>query len=370
MDIPKPHLHVRYVLKLCCFLVASLQAQDCEPTDCVWPGDANHNGICNNMDLLWMGMAFNEGGPMRDDPSFTWTPQAADDWAQTHPMSGTNYKYADTDGNGFVEGVDFDVFPILYGQTNDQFTGLLGNELPGDDLFIVLSDPNPQAGQTVDIFIHLGSPENPVNDLAGIAFTLDLDTDYIQEDQTFVDPHGGWLGTPWEDLFNFGKTDEPSGLNDPEFAFARLSGTPVSGHGEIARVQIVIEDVIVGHGGQPVDSVTLEIDFKRVLGLNYEEQDLQITAQSYALSLLTPTNETLPEATVQVIPQAQQLLLRADRQIDAYQLVDPLGRTIRRQQTHTIELTIPTMGLPAGVYVLQLLIDGQLQSIPVYIDPG
>ena len=50
------------LLLLSLFLVASIKAQEIE----IWPGDANNNGVVNNVDLLNIGLAFSETGFPRE----------------------------------------------------------------------------------------------------------------------------------------------------------------------------------------------------------------------------------------------------------------------------------------------------------------
>ncbi|MGK0364459.1 MAG: hypothetical protein ACI85O_001516, partial [Saprospiraceae bacterium] len=65
------------------FLPKGLFAQCTE--DCVWPGDANANGIANHLDFLAIGYSFGETGPTRANQSVAWEPLEADNWAETLP---------------------------------------------------------------------------------------------------------------------------------------------------------------------------------------------------------------------------------------------------------------------------------------------
>lgn len=338
----------------------------------MWPGDANRNGICNNVDILWIGLASQDeiGGPSRPDADFSWTAQTpGEDWASSFPVSGINYLYADTDGNGWIDGTDLNIFPELAGQTNEFFSGLLGAELPGDDLFFEVSNLAPSPGEEVTVSIHLGDPDNIIQDIYGIAFDIGWDTSIVNEDATVFEIHGGWLGfVPAEEFYSYIKLDSPSGLVEPSVAFTRVRSTPATGQGEIMRMRIVIEDVIVGLDGLPVDSVALDLSFKNVLGLNAFEEDLLIT--SSPKSLLVTSAEKLPLVVppdYKVIQDAQHLKIFAPINIQELQLLDVAGRVLYRRAPDRTEHEIPITGHPAGIYLLSMRFADRIYTSKVWI---
>ena len=48
--------------------------------NCVWPGDANVDSICNYLDLLPIGVYFGNNGPTRYDIDGTWEESYCDEW--------------------------------------------------------------------------------------------------------------------------------------------------------------------------------------------------------------------------------------------------------------------------------------------------
>lgn len=349
-----------FITLLLCAFHLTTSAQDCSPEECMWPGDANKNGICNNMDILWMGLALQDliGGPSRDNPTTTWTPQTPPaDWEGFFPVSNINHKYADTNGDGWVDGADMNLFPDLYGQTNDQFTTFLGDEIPGDDLFIIPSNPNPTFGESVELSIHLGTEENPINDIYGIAFTIEIDTSIIKEDFTTFADIGGWMKTSEFSLYTIAKIDPLAEILHPEFAFVLVFDQGVSGFGEIGKVNIVIEDIIIGQQGLPVDNVVLDFKLKRVLGLNAQEEDLLITIAESNL-IVTDTKEAQkPTAhiNIQHHPEAQRVDISSSSKITQATLMDMTGKIIYQQNPHSTELEIFTTRFPAGIYLIRIL---------------
>lgn len=337
----------------------TLNAQDCPPEECLWPGDANKNGICNNMDILWIGLAHDDniGGPERDNANFSWTPQFPPaDWEGFYPVSGINYKYADTDGSGWIDGGDIGVFPELYGQTNDQFISFLGHEIPGNDLILIPSNSNPAPGETVEISIQLGTADNPINDIHGIAFTVDFDTSIVQENQTTFTNEGGWMNVTEDNLYTFNKQSASSGIIKPEFAYVSQDGQSMSGFGEICKMSIVIEDILIGINGEPIDSISLDLKFKRVLGLNAEEEDMLITIGETAIIVTKTQVIKAPDTTIKVLhyPGAESIKIVSDSEIRAITMTNVAGQIIYQRNLNDTELEIFTSEVSAGIYFLHI----------------
>ena len=78
------------------------QFAPCTVSSDVWPGDANYDLVCDNLDILNIGVAFAESGPTRAGASNSWTAQPANDFGNWF-SSAVNMKHADCDGNGTVD---------------------------------------------------------------------------------------------------------------------------------------------------------------------------------------------------------------------------------------------------------------------------
>ena len=156
----------------------------------IYPGDTNNNGIVNNIDVLYWGIAYGETGAARDSVytnlNFSGYPAPAA-WNNAFP-NNLNYYYADCDGNGLVATEDLFAFYLNFGETHgiinpDVFT--LGQ--PDDVPLTFLSTIDTTGGNgvspgaLVELSVMLGDDNYPVNNFAGIAFTLDFDTAFMQK---------------------------------------------------------------------------------------------------------------------------------------------------------------------------------------------
>ncbi len=327
-----------------------LTAQDCT-NFCVWPGDANNNGIANHFDVLQLGIASEATGPFRADENVDWSAKEAVDWNQFFNTNNANYKHADANGDGFADIGDIYAIGDNFNQTNDLYTGAPeGNNIEGPDLTASLNFNSYTDGETVTIDITLGSPENPVENLMGLAFSLDIDTAYVQQVIEPVTWDFGFIG-PEEDLFLFDKW-EP-GISDAiDFSFARNNGVPINGYGRILTVQLVIIDDLSLRFNEPQP---YEIKIKDVLGIDPNETDLLITAQGDEATLQVATNvKNLSDSDIKIHPNPFQDVLiiepSSEEKIEEIKLIDSFGKVVFSQTSPTQKIEI--LAIPVGMYFL------------------
>ncbi len=78
----------------------------------VWPGDANHDGSVNHLDILPIGTHYKRTGAARLGAGGAWTEQIAEQWAT--PSAAR----ADADGNGIVDYRDVLLIGANWGRTH------------------------------------------------------------------------------------------------------------------------------------------------------------------------------------------------------------------------------------------------------------
>ncbi len=328
--------------------------------DCVYPGDLNANGIANHMDILALGIAFGETGPARINPNTNWDPQDADDWAGSLPVLGTNFKHCDADGFGIVD--ENDQFPIgnNYNETNDKFMGLLGNNIPGNDLFLVPIQTATAPGDTMRFEIHLGSAGNTINNIYGLGFMIEIDSQYIQT--ATVDFNDSWLGMP-DELISINKYDF-STMDHIGVGVTRTDGVPVSGSGQIGSLRIVVTEVVIPLEIDSTECIPTYVGFKNVLGLDPNEQDLQITSTGvdqqikHASQIPNPVKEIYYSMGYDVFPNP--VIDFFNIQFDQMEsgtvsLHSPTGKIIYQESLineQNIPVSVPDV--PPGVYLLHI----------------
>jgi len=202
----------------------------------VFPGDANHDQIVNNQDLLPIGIHFGQTGATRANPSNSWIGQRADDWNLTQ-ANGRDVKHADCNGDGTVNGSDTLAINQNYGLTHNSWRDVNGGttqirfDMPTSQL-------NP--GDTVHIPIELGTVDTMASNIYGIAFSIQYDKMLIDSASVRVDYTSSWLGTKNVDLLTLDKDFFDQGQLD--LALVRTNQQNRSGFGMIADLIVVISD--------------------------------------------------------------------------------------------------------------------------------
>lgn len=330
-------------------------AQDCS-NFCVWPGDANNNGIANHFDVLQLGKASSSTGPFRTNVDTDWSAKEANQWPETFVANNANFKHADANGDGFVDL--FDIYPIgnNFGETNALFTGAAeGNNILGTDLTASLSQTIYSDGETVTITISLGTAAEPVSDLMGLAFSLVIDTQYVQQVIEPVTWNFGLIG-PEEDLFLFDKW-EPGISDAVHFAFARNNGIPINGYGDILTVELVIiDDLSLRYS----ETQPYEVDIRDVLGIDSLENDLLITSNGDAASLLvtTSTEEWIDnDLSIYPNPFSDKIWIEKinDIQLETVEIYDVYGKLVHQEPAFKEEINLSH--LTTGIYYLSIKTD-------------
>ncbi|MEZ4921431.1 MAG: hypothetical protein R2792_20215, partial [Saprospiraceae bacterium] len=211
----------------------------------VFPGDANNNGVVNNVDVLYIGMAHGFIGPARDSSlgNFPFEPVSAEAWPFTFD-NGVNYAHADCDGDGYIHYL-YDLFPILfnYNQSNPIFSNpeTFNPGIPGIDPPIFFDTTNIPAAingtQIISLPIVLGTEDQPVDDLYGIAFSIITDGEFAPATEVEIDlSDPSWANTDGDNFYMYVPIDE----NRIDVAWTRTDQNMKSGFGPIGRADFII----------------------------------------------------------------------------------------------------------------------------------
>ena len=153
----------------------------------VWPGDANSDGWADNLDVLEMGLHFIQTGPVRPTGlNNSWQSFYANDWIGTI-TNGKNMNHSDCNGDGTIN--DDDTLAIFnnYGLSHAFRPNSQISTVP--ELSIVPDQGYVTKGSWGSSSIYLGETLMPVNNINGIAFTVNFDN-------TLIEPNSIWLEYP------------------------------------------------------------------------------------------------------------------------------------------------------------------------------
>ena len=204
-------------------------------TDSVWAGDADGNYVVDLYDPLAIAVAYGKTGPARAGASTAWAAQWCNNWS-TQFLNGVNHKHADCNGDGTVDNADLAAVTANWGQTHQrEDDGEQPKETGVPDLYFDLTGINAVPGTTVNIPIKLGTSGSSMNGLYGLAARVRAQNAGGTSNLAISYP-ASWLGNTSNSLrFTAG-----AGTGAVDWAYARTTGTAMSGDGELARVAVPI----------------------------------------------------------------------------------------------------------------------------------
>jgi len=211
----------------------------------LWPGDVNNNGIVNGVDVLFWGIAYNNGGAPRPNATTNWQAQPVTDmWANYFP-GNVNFAFADGDGNGSVGMADLNAaIGSNYAQTHGFITPEgYNNGQTGLNTPLLVESPMTSAtpGMRVDFKINLGSAVLPANLFHGISFTMRFNEEFVKANGVVFQPaQDAWYDPDGANSTYFFKVNDNTGL--AEVTITRLNQTNVNGYGNLGIISLIIDD--------------------------------------------------------------------------------------------------------------------------------
>ncbi|HPD54300.1 MAG TPA: T9SS type A sorting domain-containing protein, partial [Bacteroidia bacterium] len=328
----------------------------CTVVSNVWPGDANYDLVCNNSDILDIGVAFGQTGPVRAGATLSWTAQAATDFNGWF-VSAVNFKHADCDGDGAVGFADTLAVNQNYGQTHparlQPTPAQIDAALP--PLVIDATPDTVAPGATVNVAIQLGTITQAVDSLYGIAFTVYYDPTVVDTNSLVTDFSTSWLGTAGVDLITFYRHTPSAGRID--FALVRNDGQNVfGGFGDIALFDVVIVDNI----STLTDALFTPGNLRAITASQFP---LLFGSQNDRVVLdPTLTRVPVPDLSTRFVvfpnPAAHTVIVRSkDVQVMEVALFDLSGQCVFRDQTGQAETRIAVDAIALGIYQLRVVTD-------------
>jgi hypothetical protein len=214
----------------------------------LYPGDANKDNICNNIDVLSIGIAYNKSESIREGIFKTdvWKVVKAYDWSQSNQKS--NYRFSDADGNGSVDSVsDIPVIDKNYNLTSSATTNISYSPPGGQTIQIATVDTFKVASPSTkfQIDIRLGGGTSAAIRSYGIALTIKYDTTFFKTNQIHFNPSKWFVDQ--HNTLNYARVNHSKGEFD--LAIVRRNGGNGDGSGSLGIIDVVVEDVLGGLAG-------------------------------------------------------------------------------------------------------------------------
>ena len=335
----------------------------------LYPGDVTNNGQVNGLDVIYIGLAFQEEGVPRGGPViFQATPFT--EWGTTF-SNGLDHAYADCNGDGKVNEDDIDIVADFFGETQPTVTpDIFSNGTSGVDPILNFAAPFNVIGlgDNIDLSLNLGTESDSIIDFYGITFTVNYDPNIIDPNEIdFKFPNTSWIDTVLfpPSLPNIEHIEIYDALQGKmHVAITRRDQNPISGWGEIGTVKIVIEDFIVGLN----QDTTTNLNFSDVKLISHDMSIIPIYQESFplvittdtSLAFTTSTDEYINSSKLEIYPNptyGDQFVTESSDAIERLTLFDLLGRNVPVQQeveSFKKRRVYLNGNVPTGIYVVSV----------------
>ncbi|MBC7865448.1 MAG: T9SS type A sorting domain-containing protein [Bacteroidia bacterium] len=319
----------------------------------VWPGDANGDGIANNVDLLNVGIAFGTTDVMRAGASSSWTGQFCADWALSF-ITGLNYKHADCDGDGTVGYADTNAISANYNQTH--VLKLAQNvQASVTDPTLTVNFPTGAypMGSPVTIPISLGSSSVPATNFYGIAFTVNYPTNAFDGNSMDVDFTNSFMGMVGTNTVEIHKNFAANGSID--VAVSLTNHINMTGFGNVCELNAITIDNV---SGKMNTTITEYITISNVTFIDKDGNPIAINTQKDSITINTAAglNESKDQSSLKLYPNpAKEMInLVSIVTIEEVQIMDLTGRIVLKAKPGTTTTQLTTENLERGFYIARI----------------
>lgn len=316
---------------------------------CVWAGDTDTNKVVNHFDILPLGLGFGQTGAVRPNADINYDCEPALNFANSTPVTGTNYKHADTDGNGLVNANDTAAIIQNWGLIHLKNSSI--NNQTGIPFFIDYETAIP--GQTVQIPIILGDSTVPADSIYGIAFSINYDETLTDSNSVFVDFNTSWLGTNNTDLINIQKDFYTQGKID--IGVVRTDQVNRSGIGQIGSFNLTIKDDILKSNTQRLDLLISDV---RLITNAETERYAATPPTDILISIASDLNPLVyKDIRVNMFPNPvkDQLFIQSNDAIQTIELIDMTGKILQQKKgENALQQTLSLAGFSNGMYLIRV----------------
>ncbi|MEO8151251.1 MAG: T9SS type A sorting domain-containing protein [Bacteroidia bacterium] len=328
------------------------------PDSCadVWPGDANYDLQADNKDLLQIGLAYGNTGPVRPSASSVWIAQPAPDWSNWFNI-GVNQKHADCDGNGIIDANDTIPIMLNYGLTHllKQVIIPQVNTL-APDLYLVITQDTTGLTDSVFVNVMCGTATDPVDSIYGLAFRLYYDSALVDTSSIFFDVNNSFIGTTGTNAISINKN---FGVGYADFAITRTDHINASGFGPVCVMGIVTTDNVAGKMITPVNTV-LRFSLGDVYALTANENPVVLDAFGDSIfidSTMTGINNLSWEHEVKVYPNPVNnyfTVASSLTNILKISMLNQFGEVIYKNEKPRLPQRINISNITNGIYFLRI----------------
>ncbi len=309
----------------------------------VWPGDANSDGIADNLDVLELGLHYTQTGAPRASASNNWQSYFSNNWAGTI-TNGKNLNHSDCNGDGTINNDDTLAIYNNYGLTH-AFKPTQATVI-NPQLSIVPDQAAVVKGSWGTASIYLGDANASVSNINGVAFTLDFDNALIETNSIYIEYQNSFLDAGQN--LHFRKLDFANGKFFT--ASTHTINSNVSGFGKIATLHYQIKSSLT----------SAQVLNLGILQANQSDASGIISPLTSGSGSLTATIDVgLQELNGNIVsispnPTKGSLTINSKTELQKIEVVAITGQTLLSEVPTNVSHTLHLDNFANGIYFVNL----------------
>jgi Secretion system C-terminal sorting domain/Dockerin type I domain/Bacterial Ig domain len=338
--------------------VEDTQSGDQCIADCVWPGDANGDGLVNILDIFPIAQNMGQYGKIRAldleyfETRNKWYPHRSLDWGKT--SFGRDMKFVDTNGDGIITAADIQAIVENYGN-NSTLTPIKTAAESNIEIQLVSSVGSLIPGDMIEMTVSMGSSEMPAFNTKGISFSLEYNPNQIKENTITTDFSAfTWLSR-YDAYLSLSKIVERGKL---DAGLVRSKGKVASGHGEVGKLRAVVEDNIYGVRADDKATVKFHLANAYMVGDNGQPVKLQTKDLEIPLKLGKKADVLQAQDLVMYPNPASDMVnfhINGVNKIDYVRIMDGAGREVVRVNGVDAKSASIPVGDLRGFYIAEVM---------------
>ena len=315
--------------------------------DLVYPGDTDHDKDVDMLDLLSIGLFYNNQTLSRAEISTDWVGQAATN-SGTSLTTGVNQKHADCNGDGQINAVDYDAISLNYSFKHYSNKSTNAN----CDFPLFVSFPNlVKEDEPITVQIGLDLSSLPSQNVYGLTFTIEYDSNFVVANTMNTQGVSTWFGTEDGNYIQRKEDDYPLGKMD--VGIVGIDKLNRSGGGILIDGIWTMEDVVI-----PIAQGYLDMPFKisNVFVLDYDQNVIDACGVDTVIRVYDKNVGILErqELALSIYPnptKANSINLEHVAELKYVEIFDMQGRRIQTWYENFSALQIG--GFNKGIYFLK-----------------
>lgn len=328
-----------------CIAYDTMLILDC-PED-VWPGDANNDMACNNMDILALGLAYGYTGSPRANANILWQAQPCSPWSML--TDSVNTKHSDCDGNGIISFDDTLAVNLNYGLLHNKYNAYNEWREGNPVLYINFEQDTLSEGSDLYAQITIGDVNTPVSDLYGLALTFEYDAALFQSEPS-VDFSVSDLDLT-ANLLSIAKIDIQIGAIP--LAITRINHTGLNGASRVCRIRLPLRQTLPAN-----HAIISSVYDVKVLNTNGGIIDVNVVVDTANVISTTTAIPQIEKGDFKIYPNpAQNDLTIENSAFESdynVEVQNVLGVTVKRFALNKQICHLDISGLCSGTYLLMI----------------